>query len=171
MISLIFVSVLSFNLIEVGARIGANTPIGNMERYFTAGALGSVYLAKGFGNNRFILSYENCRLEGAGQPTYNLQLDQISVEYCRSVFSRNNWSLPVYLGFSNIWLKRKLLSLEEKGMVQGADIGLGFLESVKRVKFGIGFFVKSLFETKGGFLKIENSAYLLSMRVTVGYEL
>ena len=167
MISLILVSVFSFNMVEVGLGIGTNTPIGNIERYFSAGASGSVYLAKELGKSKFILSYEKSNLAGVGQSTCQLQLDQVSFEYDHSVYNHENWSLPIYLGISNIWLKRKFQTLEEKGTVQAGDIGIGFLENISRTRFGVKFFVSGLYSLSD----TKNSAYIMGLKITIGYVL
>ena len=167
MTALLLVSIFSFNLIEVGLGIGTKTPIGNMERHFSAGALGSVYLAKDWGNSKFTLSYERSNLGGVNQPNYDLSLSQVSFEYSYKILQRNNVALPLSIGIGNIWLKRKLLNLEEVGKSQTLDIGFGFLERINRTSFGAKFFVACLY----GLAEPRNASYLLWIKVTFGYEL
>ena len=167
MVPLILAAVFSFNAIEVGLGVGTNTPIGNMERYFSAGAAFSFNLGKEIGRERFILSYENSSFAGNGQPSYKLQLNGISFEYGHYVFKRGNWSLPVSLGINNTWLSREFQNLQEKGTVQGVDLGIGFLESIQRAKFGAKFSVAGLYSLS----EVENSAYILKLKVLISYEL
>ena len=167
MVQLILAAVFSFNAIEVGLGVGTNTPIGNMERYFSAGASFSVDIGKEIGRERFILSYENSALSGNGQPSYEIQLNEISFEYGHSVIKRGNWSLPVSLGINNIWLGREYQNLQEKGTVQGVDLGIGFLETMQRAKFGAKFSVGGLYSLS----EVKNSAYILKLKVLIGYEL
>ena len=167
MIPLILAAVFSFNAIEVGLGVGTNTPIGNMERYFSAGAAFSAYLGKEIGRERFILSYENSALGGNGLPSYELQLNEISFEYGHCILKKGNWSLLVSLGINNIWLSREFQNLRENGIVQGVDLGIGFLESIERAKFGAKFSVGGLYNLS----EVKNSAYILKIRVVIGYEL
>jgi hypothetical protein len=167
MIPLFLAAVFSFNALEVGVGVGTNTPIGNMERYFSASAAFSVYLGKEIGRERFILSYENSALGGNGLPSYQLQLNEISIEYGHSVIKKGNWSLPISLGIYNIWLSREWQNLKENGTVQGIDLGAGFLETVQRAKFGLKFTMGGLYS----FSEPKNSAYLLKLKVLFGYEI
>jgi hypothetical protein len=167
MIPLILLSALSFNIIEVGAGIGINTPIGNMERYFSAGALFSVHLGKEVGRSKFILSFENSILKGSEQPIYELQMNGIGLEYGVYLFRSDDWSLPLSLGINNIWLSRKYQTLQEKGTIQGIEIGFGFLEKIKRTSFGAKFLVSGLYSMTDP----KNSAYKLGIKVTIGYEI
>ncbi len=167
MLPLLLLSALSFNMIEVGAGMGINVPIGNMERYFSAGALISIHLGKEIGPGKFILSFDNSTLSGNGQPTYELQMNRIGLEYGYYVIRGGNWSLPLSLGINHIWLSREFQTLEEKGTVQGAEIGIGFLEKIKRTSLGAKFFVSGLYSLS----KIKSSAYMVGLKATIGYDL
>lgn len=167
MIPLLLLSAFSFNMLEVGAGIGLNTPIGNMERYFSAGALFSVHLGKEVGRGKFILSFENSTLKGNEQPIHELQMNGIGLEYGVYLFRSEDWSLPLSLGINNIWLSRKFQSLQEKGAVQGVEIGFGFLEKIKQASFGAKFLVSGLYSLS----EPKNSAYKLGIKATIGYEI
>jgi hypothetical protein len=167
MVSLILAAFFSFNAIEVGLGVGTNAPIGNMERYFSAGASLSLYVGKEIGREKFILNYENSTFTGNGQPSYELQLNGISFEYGHYIFQRGNWSLPISIGINNTWLRREFQNLQENGSVQGVDLGIGFLESIRRAKFGAKFSVSGLYSLS----EVKNSAYMLRLIVTIGYEL
>ena len=167
MTALLLLSAFSFNLVEIGIGMGTNTPIGNMERNFTAGALFSVQLGKEVVRGKFILSFENSTLSGNGQSTYELQMNGIGLKYGYYLFRGNNWSLPLALGINQIWLSRKFQTLKENGMVQGVNIGIGFLERIKRASFGAEFFVAGLY----GLAVPRNAAYMLGIKATFGYEL
>lgn len=167
MISLIFASIFACNFIEVGLGIGTNTPIGNMERFFSTGATGSIYLAKELGVNRFSLGYENSNLPSANLATYQLQLHCLTLEYGRSILHRDQWSLPIYLGVSNVWLKRKLLTIGESGIVQAGNLGIGFLEDIGQTSFGIKFLVAGLYSLSTK----KTATYIIGLKVSLGYEL
>ena len=167
MISLLLLCALSFNIIEVGTGMGINAPIGNMERYFSAGSLISVHLGKEVGGGKFILSFENSTLKGNEQPIYELQMNQIGLEYGYYLLRSKNWSLPLSIGFNNIWLSREFQTLKEKGTVQGVEIGFGFLEKIKRTSFGAKFLVAGLYSLA----EPKNSAYVLGIKAFIGYEI
>lgn len=167
MIPLLLLSAFSFNMLEVGAGIGINTPIGNMERYFSAGALFSVHLSKVVGRGKFILNFENSTMKGNEQPIYELQMNGIGLEYDYKLYKKDGWSLPLSLGINNIWLSRKYQTLQEKGTIQGIEIGFGFLEKIKRTSFGTKFLVSGLYSLT----EPKNSAYKLGIKVTLGYEI
>lgn len=167
MISLLLLSVFCFKMLEIGAGIGVNTPIGNMERYFSAGALISFHLGKEVGRGKFILNFENSTLKGNEQPIYEFQMNGIGLEYDYNLYGKNGWSLPLSLRINNIWLSRKFQSLQEKGTVQGVEIGFGFLEKLKRASFGAKFLVAGLYSLT----EPKNSAYMLGIKATIGYEI
>jgi hypothetical protein len=166
MISLILASIFTFKVIEVGLGIGTNTPIGNMERFFSTGATGSIYLTKELGANRISLDYEISNLPSPNLPTYQLQLQRLSLEYGYSIYRHNRWSLPIYLGISNVWLKRKQQTLTETGIVQAGELGIGFHEDISRANFGAKFFVSGLYYLG----RKKTSAYIIGLKFNLGYE-
>lgn len=160
----------SANFIEVGLGLGTNTPIGNLEHYFSAGTIVSAYLGKQLGRSEFLLIYENSSLLGNGLPNYQLQLNRLLFECEFPIYSRSNWSLPVLWGIGNVWLKRKLLAageMIEKGTAYQGVIGVGVQEKVSHTKIAAQFFIAGLYN----FAKTTHSAYLIGLKITVGYGL
>ncbi|MEO0093275.1 MAG: hypothetical protein ABIK93_07500 [candidate division WOR-3 bacterium] len=166
MVQLILAFAFAFNFLETGLGIGTNLPVGNLERFFSPSASGSIYIAKKLPAGKLNLNYENSSFSGIGQPTYQLQLNQLTIEYSYPLFHRHKWSIPIHFGIGNIWLNRKLLLATEKGVIQKGELGVGSFENFGQTNFGAKFSLVGLYNLT----ERNSSAYFINLKITLGYE-